>query len=392
MNRALLQQFISAYKREFNRISRQEIYKWRAVKQFQDNWKLDAVDFAGMLSLSLLKTNNLLAASQYLPRKMIEVYSQKQPDKVRKLFIELFDEDNDLITRIKAFQDGAKEINDKFLPGRSTYQDPRAVLVYLVLKYPDVYFLYKYKMFKAFCEKVDLDYKPKLHAKFENVLQYLNMCTLIREALVADNELLKLHTERIHQTEYLDAGGNILTQDFIYAVTEYLQTSKEPLLPSNSKLTLRPINLEIINKQYSFKGQFIDHVTRQRRNKFIGDLGEQIVLQHERLSCPARFVDKIVHSSKSEGDGLGFDILSYDQNGNQKYIEVKAAKGSANKPFFISRTELERSRVEGVKYFLYRLYNLDEEHMTADYYIIQGDLSKYCVNASEFEVVLTILS
>jgi hypothetical protein len=387
MNRELLQKYILAYKTEFGRIHGREIYKWRAVKQFQNNWNPNAEDFATMLSMSLSETHNLLAAAQYLPRKMIKSYAQAYPEEVRMLFIDLYDEDANAMDRISAFRNGIQAINARMHPNKNTYQDYRAILVYLALKYPDVYFLYKYKMFKAFCEKIDYDYKIKLHATAENVLQYLNLCSLVREELLADNELLKLHTERIKETEYLDSG-NILTQDFIYAVASYLKVPKPTLAVPASKLILKEIDFSIMQKQYIFKGNYVDHAARHKRNKYIGDLGEQIVLVHEKKQCPNHLIEKMVHSSKSEGDGLGFDILSYDENGNKKFIEVKATKGGISKPFFISGTELERSKLEGERYFLYRLYNLDEKSMTADYFIIQGDLSKYCVNPTEYEVMI----
>jgi hypothetical protein len=198
---------------------------------------------------------------------------------------------------------------------------------------------------------------------------------------------LKLHTERIQETEFLDSG-NILTQDFIYAVTKYLNVSESISAVTDSQLHLKEIDFAVLQKQYTFKGNYIDHAARHKRNKYIGDLGEQIVLAHERKHCPPHLIKRIVHSSKSEGDGLGFDILSIDDSGCEKFIEVKATKGLVNKPFYISGTELERSKKEGEKYFLYRLYNLDEEAMTADYFIIQGDLSNLCVNPTEYEVIL----
>ena len=36
----------------------EEKYKWEAVKHFQDNWDVNAYDFADMLERSLAKTGN----------------------------------------------------------------------------------------------------------------------------------------------------------------------------------------------------------------------------------------------------------------------------------------------------------------------------------------------
>lgn len=58
-----LKEVLVKYKENF--VSKQwpnEKYKWEAVKCFQDNWDVNAPDFADMLSRSLAKTYNLLAS------------------------------------------------------------------------------------------------------------------------------------------------------------------------------------------------------------------------------------------------------------------------------------------------------------------------------------------
>ena len=56
MNTEKLNELVGAYKAHFNENIPNEIYKWQAVKCFQDNWDIEAEDFATMLSLSLSKT------------------------------------------------------------------------------------------------------------------------------------------------------------------------------------------------------------------------------------------------------------------------------------------------------------------------------------------------
>jgi 5-methylcytosine-specific restriction protein B len=62
---------ISAYKRDFDRIHKEEIYKWKAVKHFQDNWDINAADFPAMLDRALGMANNLLISRNYFPKGMI---------------------------------------------------------------------------------------------------------------------------------------------------------------------------------------------------------------------------------------------------------------------------------------------------------------------------------
>lgn len=387
MNRDLLRRYISEYEKEFVNIHNKEIYKWRAVKQFQDAWNPVADDFSEMLALALSKTDNLMAAWNYFPREMIVRLANERPQTVKDLFLDLFDEETDLLERIDSFQKKIKGLNENFVQYKNHYQDDRAVLVYLSLRFPETYFFYKFKMFKAFCEKVDAGFEPKIGRK-SNIVQFLETCQMVREEIRPNNHLLKLYTKRIGDAEYFDEGSNILTQDFIYAVTKYLSIDEKILPIIRPGLNLQVESFEVAPKNYPFKAKYVDHVARQRRNKRIGDLGEQIVLQDEKERCPADLIKQIDHSSKSKGDGLGYDILSFDEKGNPKFIEVKSTTGGRDRPFFVTGAELARSKKEGSNYFLYRLYNLNERSLTADYFIIRGDLSEYCTNPIEFEVIL----
>ena len=68
MNLDLVQKYIEEYKSNFSKIHRQEIYKWIAVKVFQDNFDVTAQNFHEMLTLSLSKTKNLMSSGNYYPR------------------------------------------------------------------------------------------------------------------------------------------------------------------------------------------------------------------------------------------------------------------------------------------------------------------------------------
>ena len=76
-----LQQVLASYKAVF--VSKQwpeEKYKWIAVKHFQDNWDIDAPDFAVMLKEALAKTGNLLISAglknllKLLPNRFVQCF------------------------------------------------------------------------------------------------------------------------------------------------------------------------------------------------------------------------------------------------------------------------------------------------------------------------------
>lgn len=391
MNLEKLNAIIQLYKKEFDRINRREIYKWQAVKCFQDNWDIDRSDFGQMVENSLRMSKNLLNSNNYFPQRMIVQYASLEPERMRMLFLELYNEDDNLIERIANFKTGVNEINQEHFGGKNSYQDIRAILVYLCLKYPERYFLFKHEMFKKFAPLIGLNYIPK-KGTIEQVLQYLTMCSLIRAEIVNDGELLKLHNTRLGDNEYSDPEYNLLIQDIIYSATKHLSednNSKFQLEPASTRLTFRQMEFVPIKVKNVLKGTFINHIENAKRNKQIGDLGEILVLEYEKERL-ANINKKPVHSSKNEGDGLGFDIQSYDELGNPIFIEVKTTTGSADTPFFLSSNELIKSKESKNSFRLYRLFNFDKKKFTADCFIHKGDLSKLSPTPIGYKVNLKI--
>ena len=77
---------------------------------------------------------------------------------------------------------------------------------------------------------------------------------------------------------------------------------------------------------------------------------------------------------------MGYDILSYNEKGEEIFIEVKTTVRNYDTPFFITRNELERSKQDNRHFFLYRLYDFDDTNNQAKYYSRQGDLTDLCIN------------
>jgi hypothetical protein len=395
MNRQILNYYIDEYKLNFDRVNQEEIYKWRAVKCYQDNWNVDAPNFYEMLLSSLRMTKNLMDSGQYFPLRMLVQYAEHRPNEVRQLFRNLYNEEEDLYERIASFQLGINEVHDELFENKKSYQDPRAVIVYLVLRYPERYFFYKFEMFKQFSEKLELIYKP-VKGHIENIGHFNNICELIRYELSLDQELLKLHKNRITADCYYDENLNILTQDFIYAVTIHLDQNFIPATPiaiETTETNVLSTDLTSSTEQISFRGRTVNFIQNGIENKRLGDLGELWVMKHEieklKEANKHNLIDKVKHTSKDEGDGTGFDIQSFDKEGNKIFIEVKTTKGKKNSTFFITRNELEKSKIEKANYYLYRLYNYNELLDTADLLVIKGDLTNLCEFPTTYKINLT---
>ena len=78
IHEAKFEEALGAYKKAFNATHwNAERYKWVAIKNFQDNWDINAEDFLSMFNKATDKANNLLSSMNYYPRGMIQELIKK---------------------------------------------------------------------------------------------------------------------------------------------------------------------------------------------------------------------------------------------------------------------------------------------------------------------------
>ena len=128
----------------------------------------------------------------------------------------------------------------------------------------------------------------------------------------------------------------------------------------------------------AFRGrQGRNYPEEAERNSKLGSDGEDMVVREEKRDLNAKgFLDlagRVRNVAKSEGDGAGYDVLSFMPSGEEKYIEVKTTKGDKDTPFHITPNELAFSASHPDSYELHRLCNFSE--LSADRYILRGDIS-----------------
>lgn len=103
-----------------------------------------------------------------------------------------------------------------------------------------------------------------------------------------------------------------------------------------------------------------DPVERDHRNRSLGRAGEAFVVDLERrqLSESSRpeLANKVRWVAAEDGDGAGYDVLSYDMRAQPRLIEVKTTNGSARTPFFVTRNERELSEERPADWRIYRVH------------------------------------
>ena len=103
-----------------------------------------------------------------------------------------------------------------------------------------------------------------------------------------------------------------------------------------------------------------DYLVREASNRALGLAGEELVVAFERARLQRlgkdSLVQRVQHASIERGDGLGYDVLSFEASGQERFIEVKTTGFAKELPFYISRCELDFSSETGDQFYLYRLF------------------------------------
>jgi len=216
IDKVLLGKYLTEYKQIFlQRLDGKEDFKWIAVKQFQDSWKINAPDFAEMLNRSLSKTSSLLANANNFPAKMIVLFAKNAPEEVRGMFMELFNTDDDIVSRIEKFKSKSAILLKKYGSGQH-YQNENAVSTYLWLRYPEKYYIYKFSVAKSVAQKLNSDYQFKMGRYADNVHSAMKMYDEICEELGKDDELVKLLHSSMDSAVFPDPKLHTLTIDFCF--------------------------------------------------------------------------------------------------------------------------------------------------------------------------------
>ena len=225
-----LKDVLVSYKQNF--VSKQwgeEKYKWEAVRWFQDNWDINAPDFAEMLSRSLDKTLNLLASVNNFPKGMIVGFAKAAPEDVRAMFIDLFDESKDVFERMNAFKLQSSILLERHGNGAAQhYQYENAISTYLWLRYPDKYYIYKFGEVKAVASELEADYRFKKGAYADNIRNFLRLYDEISLALKEDAELVSLFQSQLTETCYPDPELKTLTIDVGFYISRYYSQKDAP--------------------------------------------------------------------------------------------------------------------------------------------------------------------
>lgn len=232
MNNKNLHELIDRYEQNFefvNNSEHDEIFKWRAVKQFRDSWfASDAKNkpFSEMFNEARKGSAVLIDNSQVSPTNGIVKLAEVEPVEVPRLFNEiLFADDGGDITKrqnnMEKFLEKIEKLRLKHFPQFWKYkQDRHAVSCYMVFFAPEQNFIYRYSDAETFAQYIEFGIDIGSGENFK-LDAYYKMCDMIVEALKEHPSLLEKHFTFLSDECYRDESLHLLAFDLMYCARCY---------------------------------------------------------------------------------------------------------------------------------------------------------------------------
>ncbi|WP_235333904.1 DUF3883 domain-containing protein [Aquabacterium sp. NJ1] len=130
---------------------------------------------------------------------------------------------------------------------------------------------------------------------------------------------------------------------------------------------------------YVRRGIKRDYFEREARNRSLGSAGERFIVQYEQWRLAqlgvGQLADRVEHVAATKGDGLGYDVLSFETDGRERFIEVKTTAHDAATPFFVSVNEVEFARERAEQFRLCRLYHF---RTAPKFFELSGAIEQHC--------------
>ena len=123
-----------------------------------------------------------------------------------------------------------------------------------------------------------------------------------------------------------------------------------------------------------------DHLAIEAANRALGAAGERFVLEYERSRLrrmgESTLARRVEHVTGTRGDGAGYDILSFERDGRERYVEVRTTSYAAETPFHVSIHEARFAEANGAAHALARVFAFRRHPR---FFELHGDLRSTCL-------------
>lgn len=276
--------------------------------------------------------------------------------------------------KLKATQENEKFLYDFF---KSKIQDEIAfdnfveigfsyqLIAYLFfIKNHQKYMPISQEKFDEIFGSISIDFKTSHNCSWENYVEFNEIIKLFRKQLslrFKNVSLLDAHSFLWIYGFHLDEPKEKINEEKLTQNTETKANDKSKEKPKPELETYKPKKVvdfdNLTEKSYEF-----DYIENHHKLMEIGNLAEKFVLKSEIEFLKAEYpelAEKV--RLVSNNPKLGFDVLSFEPDGKQKQIEVKAISVNHNaKSFIITRNEFLKSKTYS-NYYVYCVTELNSE-------------------------------
>lgn len=152
-----------------------EVYKWQAIKHFEQHWDINAPDFYEMFKEAFRKKDNLV---DYRPFGILEALGENYPTKLKELLGIVYGAD-DFYTKLgkcRTFTENViDDLKEKSNTNFSTKIDERTLSFLLTLKFPNEHTFYKRDIYTKLCDY--LGEVSRKERKYEHFIELLTEIT-----------------------------------------------------------------------------------------------------------------------------------------------------------------------------------------------------------------------
>ena len=223
MNLSLLQSHIAAFRHRLEAgADFPMLFAWESQRIFQENWDIDAADFAAMYDASLQNSHSrtLWKGERYAPKEMMSLFIQAYPGFVKDIFKDLFNENREVEGRMDRFIYHCDELlrnyrdtHPDFVETRHYHEDYRMVSLYLAFRYPDQYAIYDHEPFVRFLKKVQAKDLPLV----ADPGRYFKVVRTVYNLLEKDLSLLGMHYQRLDPAVHFMGRSLLLGMEVVIA-------------------------------------------------------------------------------------------------------------------------------------------------------------------------------
>jgi hypothetical protein len=180
--------------------------------------------------------------------------------------------------------------------------------------------------------------------------------------------------------DYLNHNQSIFEYEFEKFVKDSGTVDQNVQVDFRQFLSEEPVISKVRNTPPSFTPKKKNYLEQEQSNTSLGEAGEKLIIDYERWrlmqSGKESLAEKIEWVSKEQGDGAGFDILSKNLDGSDRFIEVKTTKLSKETPIFLTSNELAFASTKKDDFFLYRVFECKSR---PQFFWRKGAYDSFCI-------------